>query len=290
MGNAINTTSQHRSLSEFTTNTIRHFRTLFPSHTNHLTRESPWPIHTSGAVLSMLSSAALWFNGVYYSGTVLLLCMLSTVAAMTLWWADVNKEGTTMGHHTRVVQNCLAIGVALFIVTEASAFLSIFWAYFHSSLAPTVELGTQWPPVGVMALSPLAVPALNTILLVSSGATVTYAHHALFQKSRERMLQGLLLTVILAIIFTFLQGFEYAVRGFSMTDGAYGSCFYFGTGTHGVHVLVGTIFIAVGLVRGVMYHYTSETHVGLEASILYWHFVDAVWLALYLMVYWWGSY
>jgi len=133
------------------------------------------------------------------------------------------------------------------------------------------------------------VPLLNTILLVSSGATVTYAHHAIFYGSRNSALYGLIFTVILAVVFTAFQGFEYATSSFNMSDGAYGSCFYFSTGFHGLHVIIGTIFITVGLVRIIFYHFTRSHHIGLEASILYWHFVDVVWLFLYLAVYWWGS-
>lgn len=246
-------------------------RSSYQSHPHHLCNESPWPILTSGAVLAMLSSAALWFNSLEGSGLSLILGLASTTAAMALWWTDCVTEGTHMGHHTKAVQHCLTLGVTLFIVTEACFFLSIFWAYFHSSLAPTVELGSQWPPASITALSPLAVPLLNTLLLVSSGATVTYGHHALIQKDRKGALVGVLATVVLAIAFTALQGLEYDVAGFTMADGAYGSCFFFSTGFHGFHVLIGTIAIAVGFVRIVLYHTTSTHHVGLEASILYWH-------------------
>jgi cytochrome c oxidase subunit 3 len=264
-------------------------RSSYQSHPHHLTLESPWPILTSGAVLAMLSSAALYFNSLEGSGVLLSLGLLSTATAMTLWWADCVKEGTYLGHHTKVVQHSLSLGVSLFIVTEACFFLSIFWAYFHSSLAPVVELGSQWPPVGITALSPLAVPLLNTLLLVSSGATVTYAHHAMFHRSRGAALAGLALTVVLASVFTALQGLEYDVASFTFSDGAFGSVFYFSTGFHGFHVLIGTIALAVGLVRTALYHYTSSHHIGLEASILYWHFVDVVWLFLYMAVYWWGA-
>ena len=160
---------------------------------------------------------------------------------------------------------------------------------FHSSLSPTVELGSQWGPVGITALSPLAVPLLNTLLLVSSGATVTYAHHAMFNKSRTGAILGLILTVVLALVFTALQGLEYDAAGFTIADGAYGSVFYFSTGFHGLHVIIGTIFLAVGLGRVILYHFTSSHHMGLESGILYWHFVDVVWLFLYVSVYWWGS-
>jgi cytochrome c oxidase subunit 3 len=181
------------------------------------------------------------------------------------------------------------MGVSLFIVTEIFFFLSIFWAYFHSSLAPTVELGSQWPPAGITALNPMTVPLLNTILLLSSGATVTYAHHALIEGNRRAAIVGTGLTIVLAILFTGLQGFEYIDANFTIADGVYGSCFFFSTGFHGFHVIIGTIFIAVGFYRILAYHYTAEHHIGLEAAILYWHFVDVVWLFLYASVYWWGS-
>jgi cytochrome c oxidase subunit 3 len=288
--NQYNITTGLRALNADTIKAaLLELRSSYQSHPHHLCNESPWPILTSGAVLAMLSSAALWFNGLDGTGVSLALGLISTTAAMTLWWADCVTEGTHMGHHTKAVQHCLTLGVTLFIVTEACFFLSIFWAYFHSSLAPTVELGCAWPPAGVSALSPMAVPLLNTLLLVGSGATITYGHHALIQKNRSGALLGVLATVVLAIAFTWLQGLEYEVAGFTMADGAYGSCFFFGTGFHGFHVIIGTIAIAVGFVRVALYHSTSTHHVGLEASILYWHFVDVVWLFLYMVVYWWGA-
>lgn len=243
----------------------------YQSHPYHLTAESPWPLLTAGAILSMLSSAAMWFNHLEHSGTFLTLGMISTTAAMSLWFSDVSQEGTLQGRHTRIVQTCLSMGVSLFIVTEAFFFLSIFWAYFHSSLAPTVELGVQWPPAGITPLSPFSVPLMNTALLLSSGATVTYAHHALFKGSRGATLLGLILTVVLAVVFTALQGMEYDTAGFSMPDGVYGTCFFFSTGFHGIHVIVGTVMLAVGLGRTLIYHFTTGHHMGLEAAILYWH-------------------
>jgi cytochrome c oxidase subunit 3 len=170
-----------------------------------------------------------------------------------------------------MVQKGLTMGVSLFIVTEIFFFMSIFWAYFHSSLAPTVELGSQWPPVGVTALNPMTVPLLNTVLLLSSGATVTYAHHALIEGNRRAAIVGAGLTILLAVMFTALQGLEYMEADFTIADGVYGSCFFFSTGFHGFHVIVGTAFIAVAFFRIINYHFTAEHHMGLESSILYWH-------------------
>lgn len=231
----------------------------------------------------------MYFNGFANGGTLVILGFLATVSAMILWFRDVVAEGTLLGNHTFAVQKGLNLGVALFIVSEIFFFISIFWAYFHSALAPTVELGTSWPPVGIDPLNPFEIPLLNTILLLSSGASVTYAHHSLIEGNRRGTLLGIIITVILAVLFTALQGFEYYEAPFTLTDGAYGSTFFFATGFHGLHVMIGTAFIAVAFFRILSYHLTDHHHLGFEASILYWHFVDVVWLFLYVSIYWWGS-
>ena len=181
------------------------------------------------------------------------------------------------------------MGVALFIVSEALFFLAIFWTFFHSALSPTGELGAHWPPSGIDAVNPFELPLLNTIILLSSGVTVTYSHHSIIQGNRKGALDGLAFTVVLAVIFTALQGLEYSISQFTISDGSFGSCFYFGTGFHGFHVIIGTAFIAVGLWRVLAYHSTENHHLGLESGILYWHFVDIVWLFLFTSIYYWGS-
>jgi cytochrome c oxidase subunit 3 len=163
------------------------------------------------------------------------------------------------------------MGVALFIVSEVFAFVSVFWAFFHSSLAPTIELGSQWPPVGIEAVSAFELPLLNTILLLSSGATVTYSHHALIQGNRRAAINGLILTIVLALAFTACQGIEYYNTSFSMSDSVYGTVFFASTGLHGMHVLVGSLFLLVGLFRLINYHLTDSHHLGYESAILYWH-------------------
>jgi len=237
----------------------------------------------------MMNGAVLYFNDIQFGGILLTLGFLSTLFAFILWFRDITTEGTYLGDHTLIVQKGLTMGVAFFIVTEAFFFLTIFWAYFHSSLAPTVELGSTWPPRGIEALNPFAIPLLNTFLLLSSGATVTYAHHALIKGDRKATLSGIYMTLVLAILFTALQGVEYENAGFTIADGVYGSCFFFGTGFHGFHVIIGTLFIGVALYRIIAYHMTSTHHIGFESAILYWHFVDVVWLFLYVSIYWWGS-
>lgn len=222
-------------------------------------------------------------------GIVFILALLSVIASMALWWRDVIAEGSYLGNHTIAVQKGLNMGIILFIVSEALLFFAIFWAFFHSALSPTVELGGQWPPLGIEAINPFELPLLNTVLLLSSGITVTYAHHSLIGGNRKGAIYGLIATIILAIVFTLFQGIEYSVSSFTISDGVFGSCFYFGTGFHGMHVIVGTLFLAVGLWRLVSYHLTDTHHLGYEGAILYWHFVDVVWLFLYIAVYYWGS-
>ena len=264
-------------------------RSNFQAHPFHLVSPSPWPLNTSISLLSLTLSAVLSFHSFPNALYVLLFALISLIFSMGLWFRDVISEGTYLGNHTLAVQRGLNMGVALFIVSEALFFLAIFWTFFHSALSPTVELGTQWPPMGMEAINPFELPLLNTVILLSSGVTVTYAHHSLIQGNRSGALWGLIFTIILAIVFTACQGVEYAVASFTISDGAYGSCFFFGTGFHGFHVIIGTIFLLVGFWRMLAYHLTENHHLGLEGGILYWHFVDVVWLFLYVSVYYWGS-
>lgn len=228
-------------------------------------------------------------HGFAFAQYFLDMAFLSLVCSMSFWFRDVISEATYLGNHTLAVQRGLNMGVALFIVSEALFFLAIFWTFFHSALSPNVELGAHWPPSGIDAVNPFELPLLNTIILLSSGVTVTYAHHSIIQGNRNGALYGLALTVVLAIIFTALQGIEYSISQFTISDGTFGSCFYFGTGFHGFHVIIGTAFIAVGLWRVLAYHSTENHHLGLESGILYWHFVDIVWLFLFISIYYWGS-
>nr|YP_009486095.1 cytochrome c oxidase subunit 3 [Cantharellus lutescens]AWA82221.1 cytochrome c oxidase subunit 3 [Cantharellus lutescens] len=255
----------------------------------HLVDPSPWPILTSFALFTFTVSAVLYMHGFANGGTLLTLGFLLTAGAMTLWFRDVVTESTYLGHHTFEVKKGLTIGVALFIVSEVFAFLSVFWAYLHSSLAPTIEIGSSWPPLGITPLDPFAIPLLNTLVLLSSGAFITWSHHALIQGNRSGAIWGGIFTIILALIFTGLQYVEYSTAGFTIADSVYGTVFFAATGLHGLHIIVGTIFIVIGLLRIFAYHLTENHHLGYESAILYWHFVDVVWLFLFVLVYWWGS-
>jgi len=264
-------------------------RSNFQAHPFHLVSPSPWPLYTSISLLSLTTSSVSTFHGFEYGEYFLTAAFFALVASMSFWFRDIISEGTYLGNHTNAVQRGLNMGVGLFIVSEALFFVAIFWAFFHSALSPTVELGAMWPPLGIEAINPFELPLLNTVILLSSGVTVTYAHHSLIEGNRSGALYGLLFTIVLAVIFTGFQGVEYSVSSFTISDGAFGSCFYFGTGFHGLHVMIGTAFLAVGLWRAAAYHLTDNHHLGLEAGILYWHFVDVVWLFLFISIYYWGS-
>ena len=264
-------------------------RSKFQAHPYHLVSPSPWPIYTSIALLTLTTSGVLTMHGFNNAGYFLAVAFITLISSMSLWFRDVISEATYLGNHTLAVQRGINMGVGLFIVSEALFFLAIFWAFFHSALSPTVELGAQWPPMGIDAINPFELPLLNTVILLSSGVTVTYAHHSLIEGNRTGVLYGLIATIILAIIFTAFQGIEYSVSSFTISDGAFGTCFYFGTGFHGLHVMIGTAFLAAGFWRILAYHLTDNHHVGFESAILYWHFVDVVWLFLFIAIYYWGS-
>lgn len=235
----------------------------------HIVETSPWPLLTSFALLIFAVSGVLFFQGFIFSGYSLLLGFFLTAFGMIFWFKDVTFEGTYLGSHTQKVQGGLTLGVALFIISEVFAFLSVFWAYFHSSLSPAIEIAGTWPPQGIDALNPFGIPLLNTILLLSSGGFITYGHHALIAGDRSGAVIGIFITIILAILFTYLQFIEYNESAFSFADSVYGSCFYASTGLHGIHVIIGTLFILAGFIRLVLYHLTDTHHLGLEAAILY---------------------
>jgi len=218
-----------------------------------------------------------------------------TVGAMLMgasifgWCRDIIREGTFEGHHTKAVQRGLRIGVCLFIVSEAMFFLALFWAFFHSSLSPVPEIGGVWPPKGIATVDPWKIPLANSFILIYSGISVTWAHRAILVGDREQAIEGLGLAVLLACLFTLLQLIEYGIAPFSAKDSVYGALFYLITGSHGFHVFVGTAFLVVCLGRLVSCHFTRQHHVGFEAASWYWHFVDAIWILVFVIVYWWGS-
>nr|NP_059956.1 cytochrome c oxidase subunit III [Typhlonectes natans]AAF78153.1 cytochrome c oxidase subunit III [Typhlonectes natans] len=257
------------------------------AHAYHMVDPSPWPLTGAVAALMLTSGLAMWFH--FNSLTILSLGLTVLILTMIQWWRDVVREATYQGHHTRVVQKGLRYGMVLFIVSEVFFFLGFFWAFYRASLAPTVELGECWPPTGIFPLDPFEVPLLNTAVLLASGVTVTWAHHSIMLGNRIDATNALLVTIVLGAYFTALQAMEYFEAPFTISDGIYGSTFFVATGFHGLHVIIGSTFLAVSLARQVLFHFTSKHHFGFEAAAWYWHFVDVVWLFLYVSIYWWGS-
>ena len=213
---------------------LKTVQTKFQYFPFHLVEPSPWPLLLSFSLLNLTIGAVSYMHGFNYGGYILSLGFILTVYGMILWFRDVVIEGSYLGHHTKEVKNGLMIGVLLFIVSEVFAFLSVFWAFFHSSLSPAIEIGGTWPPLGITPLDPFAIPLLNTFLLLSSGAFITYGHHALIAGNRKAAIDGVIFTIILAIVFTALQYYEYSEAGFTFADGVYGSAFYASTGLHGL--------------------------------------------------------
>jgi len=258
-------------------------------HGFHLVDPSPWPLLGAFGALMATFGGVLTMHGYNGGKALFYLGIFTIIYTMYVWWRDIVREGTYEGQHTKAVQSGLRMGVLFFIFSEVMFFVAFFWGFFHSSLNPSPFIGGVWPPAYLEVLNPWEVPLVNTILLLSSGATVTWAHHAIISGSRDEGLKALFATLTLAVLFTLLQIVEYTHAPFTISDGVYGSAFYMATGFHGFHVFVGTCFLAVCAIRLYLHHFTQEHHFGFEAAAWYWHFVDVVWLFLFLSIYWWGS-
>ena len=216
------------------------------------------------------------------------LSVVILVIVSFLWWKDLNRE-SMLGYHTHKLEASLRVAFSLFILSEVFFFLSFFWAFYDAALSPTVELGLSWPPKGITPLSTYSVPLLNTVILLSRGVTVTWCHHSLINNFFFKSVFSLTLTVALGVYFLIMQYVEYNEAAFSISDGVYGSTFFMATGFHGLHVTVGTIFLFYVLVSVTLGKLTWHHHFSFEAAAWYWHFVDVVWLILFLSVYWWGG-
>lgn len=273
------------------------------NHDYHLVDPSPWPFIASiGAFLMALGAIGFMravnndtfiVFGINLTGWGLLAVgLLIVLYTMYAWWRDTVRESHA-GHHTRVVSLHLRYGMILFIASEVMFFVAWFWAYFDVALFAGEAIqyqrveatGGVWPPEGIETFDPWHLPLLNTIVLLLSGTTVTWAHHALLHNDRDGLKWGLTLTVILGILFSLLQAYEYSHAAFDFSGNIYGATFYMATGFHGFHVIVGTIFLAVCLGRAVAGQFTPQKHFGFEAAAWYWHFVDVVWLFLFAFVY-----
>ena len=260
-------------------------------HPFHLVDSSPWPILGSFSALVTATGFVIYLHGYTKgAGSSAVIFGLSTlIIIMLFWWEDIISEATFEGQHTKKVQEGLRMGMMLFIVSEVMFFFAFFWAFFNSAFTPNIEIGSVWPPQSIKVISPWEVPFLNTVILLTSGVTVTWCHYAILAENRIESIMSLLITIGLAIVFTGCQVFEYYTASFNISDGIYGSTFYLTTGFHGFHVFIGTIFLIICLIRIMFWHFSNKFHFGFEAAAWYWHFVDIVWLFLFVYVYCWGG-
>lgn len=266
----------------------------------HLVDPSPWPIvGATGALVAAFGLISYMHPDIFGSALAPAMTALGAwklfpglaliVFTMAVWWSDVITESRTPGVHSPVVRIGLRYGMFLFIASEVMFFAAFFWAFFHFALFPQHANSEVWPPKGILVFNPWDLPFLNTLILLTSGTTVTWAHHALREGNRPHLIYGLALTVGLGLAFTGVQAYEYGNAGFGFKDGVYPSTFFMATGFHGFHVIVGTLFLTVCLGRALKGHFTPERHFGFEAAAWYWHFVDVVWLFLFTVIYLWGS-
>jgi heme/copper-type cytochrome/quinol oxidase subunit 3 len=284
-------------------------------HPFHIVTMSPWPFLTSMNIFTLIIGFVMYMHFYQYGGLFALFGFLGLLTCLYGWWSDIIFEATHQAAHTFRVQRGLRYGFILFIASEVMFFFGFFFAFFYVSLSPSVHIGAVWPPVGIVVLDPWGIPLLNTIILLLSGVFATAAHHIFKfmglsektpvsvilhpQQFQQKLLKyislypasfrTLLITISLGVLFTSFQVFEYLVAPFSMSDGIYGSIFYMATGFHGFHVIIGTIFLIVVFLRHRLNHFFGRHFFAVEAAVWYWHFVDVVWLFLFVSIYWWGS-
>nr|UZT67581.1 cytochrome c oxidase subunit 3 [Tessmannella kiplingi] len=259
---------------------------FFYNHPYHLVTLSPWPLFVSLSVLIFMIGSINMFN--YSSYLLMFIGLLSIILCSYQWWRDITREGTFQGMHFKKILVSLKLGMMLFIVSELFFFISFFWSYFHSALSPTIELGSMWPPKNIQQFNPYKIPLLNTIILLSSGVSVTFCHYSILNNNMKNSLISLFMTIFLGMIFMGIQMFEYNHSLFCINDSVYGSMFFMTTGFHGFHVFIGTIFLMIGFIRLWYNHLSKDHHYGFEAASWYWHFVDIIWIIVFSMIYWWN--
>jgi cytochrome c oxidase subunit 3 len=271
------------------------------THEFHLVNPSPWPFLGAMATCILCFGAVFFFHDISIGKLIMAGGFGLVLLTMFLWWRDVIKEAAIDKEHTGPVQRGLRMGMSLFILSEVMFFFAFFFAFFHSAIFPTEILGEDgvwaikegiWPPEGVKTLNAWDIPFLNTLILLLSGTTVTWAHYSLLNNNRKDLVKALGLTVFLGFVFTGFQIYEYSHalhHNFGFDDNIYSANFYMATGFHGFHVMVGTLFLLVCFFRARKGEFSEKHHLGFEFAAWYWHFVDVVWLFLFGAVYIWGA-
>nr|YP_010350249.1 cytochrome c oxidase subunit III [Virgulibracon endoxylaphagus]UOK09629.1 cytochrome c oxidase subunit III [Virgulibracon endoxylaphagus] len=250
----------------------------------HLVTLSPWPLLMSISFMIFLIGNIKLFT--IYSSNLLMLSYFLMLMNLFQWWRDVIRESTFQGNHTILVMKGLRLGMIFFIISEIMFFFSFFWCYFSNFLSPSIEIGMIWPPLNILVFNPLNIPLLNTLILLSSGVFITWCHYSILNKNYLESKFSILMTLFLGILFIMFQFMEYKNSFFTISDSIYGSIFFMMTGFHGFHVILGILFILFSMIRLFKFHYSNFHHLGFELSSWYWHFVDVIWLFLYIFVYW----
>lgn len=247
----------------------------------------PWPILAAINIFNLIISNLIIIN--YKFNIILIINLILIILIAILWWRDIIRERTFQGNHNFYLINLLKFGIVLFIISELFLFISFFWNFFNNSLAPSTEIGLNWPPKNINFFNPILIPLLNTIILLTSRFTITLTHFYLLNNNKKLAEIFLILTIILRTYFLILQAIEYNEATFTFSDSVFGSSFYIATGFHGLHVLIGTIFLLVNLLRIIKIHFSHIHHISFELAAWYWHFVDVIWLFLYIIIYWWNN-
>nr|ANE20367.1 cytochrome c oxidase subunit III [Aphis glycines]AOR53750.1 cytochrome c oxidase subunit III [Aphis craccivora] len=248
---------------------------------------SPWPILMALNTFNLMISNIMIMN--FKFNSISLINFLMIIFISMLWWRDVIRESTFQGNHNFFIMNLIKFSMILFIISEMFLFISFFWNFLHNSLAPSIELGLNWPPKNITFFNPLLIPLLNTIILLTSSFTVTLTHFYLLNNSKKKTIIFMNLTIILSMYFLILQALEYNQATFTFSDSIFGSSFYMATGFHGLHVIIGTIFLMINLLRMLKLHFSFIHHISFELAAWYWHFIDIIWLFLYMTFYWWNN-
>lgn len=270
------------------------YTTTGKPHPYHIVRPSVWPLVGSIAAGILAMGAVLFMHDVKvrafdFGVKGIAIGFISVLAVMFFWWKDIIFETITEKVHNKITEVSMRYGMSLFIASEVMFFVAFFWAFFNGAFFPTEAIGFVWPPTSIEIVPAFGLPFMMTMILLLSGCTVTWAHHAILEGNQEHAVQALGYSVFLGAFFLCFQIYEYGHVTFGFTEGIYPSAFFMATGFHGFHVLVGTIFLAVCWFRAMKGHFTKENHFGFEAAAWYWHFVDVVWLFLFVAVYWWGN-
>jgi cytochrome c oxidase subunit 3 len=263
-------------------------------HPYHILRPSIWPLMASIAgglfavgMIMFMHDAVI--SGMHVGKAALAIGVLSILGVMFGWWREVIHESVVEKAHSPIAALSMRYGMILFIASEFMLFVAFFWAFFASALYPVESIGSTWPPEGMSVIAPFDLPLMMTLILLLSGCTVTWAHHAIIEGNNKDVVAGLGFSVLLGALFLYFQYYEYAHSPFAFGANVYSSTFFMSTGFHGFHVFIGTVFLLVCYIRARKKHFTPKSHFGFEAAAWYWHFVDVVWLFLFVAIYVWGN-